>query len=201
MDARTLVCLHGVGGSPQEWAPAARALDGLARIVTEMPAEGGVIMVGHSQGAVRALELSQSHPRRVEAVVLTNGFFPPARGSRTMAGAAWDYGRHRVQYLREVASRGRAPHPTGAGARQLVSLARLGLRPARFHVLAASVRCPVLVVHGDQDHVVPVAFARAAAASHLTWQYREIRDGGHFLHRDRPTEWAAIVERWLAGAV
>ena len=195
------MCLHGVGGSPEEWAPAAQALDGLARIVTEMPAEGGVIVVGHSQGAVGALELSRTHPGRVDALVVTSGFFPPARGNRTMAGAAWDYGRHRVQYVREVAGRGRAPHPTGAGARQLASLARLGLRPGRFHALAASVRCPVLVVHGDQDHVVPVAFARAAVAAHPTWQYREIRGGGHFPHRDRAAEWAAIVERWLAGAV
>jgi pimeloyl-ACP methyl ester carboxylesterase len=71
------------------------------------------------------------------------------------------------------------------------------MRPARFHAVADGVRCPVLVIHGDADHVVPVAFARASASRHPTWTYREIRDAGHFPHRDRPEVWAEIVATWL----
>jgi pimeloyl-ACP methyl ester carboxylesterase len=55
----------------------------------------------------------------------------------------------------------------------------------------------VLVIHGDADHVVPVAFARASATRNPTWTYREIRDAGHFPHRDRPEVWAEIVATWL----
>jgi pimeloyl-ACP methyl ester carboxylesterase len=71
------------------------------------------------------------------------------------------------------------------------------MRPARFHAVAANVRCPVLVIHGDTDHVVPVAFARAAVNRHPTWTYQEIRDAGHFPHRDRPDVWAKIITAWL----
>ena len=55
----------------------------------------------------------------------------------------------------------------------------------------------MLVVHGDHDHVVPVAFARAALATQPAWAYAEIAGGGHFIHRDRAEDWAAIVAPWL----
>ncbi len=52
-------------------------------------------------------------------------------------------------------------------------------------------------VHGDSDHIVPIDFVRAAVAAHPTWVMREIPDAGHFVHRDRPDEWAAVVGAWL----
>jgi fermentation-respiration switch protein FrsA (DUF1100 family) len=53
-------------------------------------------------------------------------------------------------------------------------------------------------VHGAADHVVPVAFAHAAAVRHPAWTYREVPDAGHYLHRDGPAAWAEIVPTWLA---
>jgi pimeloyl-ACP methyl ester carboxylesterase len=76
----------------------------------------------------------------------------------------------------------------------------LAVRPDRYHALADAVRCPVLAVHGDADHLVPVAFARAACARHPAWRYRELAGAGHHPHRDRAAEWAALVCDWL-GAV
>jgi pimeloyl-ACP methyl ester carboxylesterase len=191
------VCLHGLGGSAREWADAARELASHARVVTGMPAEGTVVLLGHSFGAVQALQIAAARPERIAAVVLTGCFFPPARGGRAIAETVVDYARHRVLYVRDLAARGRPPRPSPMGARQLASLARLGLRPRAFHRLADGVRCPVLAVHGDRDHVVPVGFARAAAAAHPAWTLREVHDGGHFVHRDRAPEWAAIVGGWL----
>jgi pimeloyl-ACP methyl ester carboxylesterase len=162
-----------------------------------MPFEGSAVLLGHSFGAVQALEIAAAQPNRVDGVVLTGCFFPPARGGRTLGAAALDYGRHRALYVRDVAARNRAPRPTPTGARRLASLARLGLRPSAFHRLAGAVRAPVLVVHGDSDHVVPIGFARAAATAHPTWTLREVHDGSHFVHRDRPDEWAAVVGAWL----
>ncbi len=192
--------LPGLGGSSAEWAAATRALASPIEIRGALPPTGSAVVIGHSLGAVQALNMAAAHPDRVEGVVLTAGFFPPARGGRSLAATIVDYLRHRASYVREVAGRKRAPRPTRSGARELASLARLGLRPERFHAVAAGVRCPVLVIHGDADHVVPVAFARAGVDRHPTWTYREIRQAGHFPHRDRPDAWAAIVAAWLEPA-
>ena len=149
-------------------------------------------------GGVRALEAATAAPDGVRALVLTAGFFPPARAGRSLPAAAADYAAHRVAYARWVAAQRRAPHPTGAGLRQLGGLARLGLRPDRFHHLASRVRCPVLVIHAADDHVVPIAFASAAAARQPRWDLLTLPTGGHNPHRDRPHEWAALVAPWLA---
>jgi pimeloyl-ACP methyl ester carboxylesterase len=131
-----------------------------------VPRSGSLILVGHSEGGVNALRIAAALSDPVEAVVLASSFFPPARGGRSFTAAVLDYGRHRVLYARDIADRGRRPNPTRRGFGQIASVARLGVRPAAFHRLAAAVACPVLVIHGDQDHVVPVTFARAAAAAH-----------------------------------
>jgi pimeloyl-ACP methyl ester carboxylesterase len=168
-------------------------------IATAMPAEGRAVLLGHSFGGVQALKIAAAEPERVDALVLTGCFFPPARGGRTLAAAALDYARHRALYVRDLAARRRAPRPRPTAARRLASLAWLGLRPSAFHLLADGVRCRVLVVHGDRDHVVPIGFARAAVAVHPTWTLREVEDGGHFAHRDRAVQWAGIVGAWLDG--
>jgi pimeloyl-ACP methyl ester carboxylesterase len=196
--AGVLLILPGLGGSTAEWTAATGALGRPVQIRGPLPPIGSAVVIGHSLGAVQALNVAAAHPDRVEGVVLTGGFFPPARGGRSLLATIVDYLRHRAAYIRDVARRNRAPRPTRRGARELASLARLGMRPERFQALAASVRSPVLVIHGDADHVVPVAFARASATRHPTWAYREIRDAGHFPHRDRPEVWADIVATWLA---
>jgi pimeloyl-ACP methyl ester carboxylesterase len=193
----SLVVLPGLGGSTAEWACAIDALGGRREVHAALPASGSAVVIGHSLGAVEALTVAVWDPDRVDAVVLTASFFPPARAGRTLTTTIIDYGRHRALYVRDLARARRAPHPTPRGARELASLARLGIRPGSFHALAARVRCPVLVIHGDADHVVPVAFARAATARYPAWTYHEIHGAGHFPHRDRFDDWADIVGAWL----
>jgi pimeloyl-ACP methyl ester carboxylesterase len=196
MTDRALVCLHGLGGSPGEWVAAARAL-GWERVHAALPPSGTAILVGHSFGGVEALRLAAAHPARIDAVILTGSFWPPARDGRTLAAAVADYAGHRLAYAREVAGRGRRPRPTRADARRLASLARLGLRPRAFHALGARVAAPVLVLHGTADHLVPIRFARAGARRHPGWTLHELPGAGHRAHRDRPAEWAAAVAPWL----
>jgi len=194
---RTVVCMSGVGGAAAEWDLVSPSLARFGRVSTAPPAAGPLIVVGHSQGGVRALQMAAGEPGRVEAVVLASSFFPPARAGRPLAAAAVDYGRHRIAYARELAGRRRVPSPTRRGLRQMAAVARLGLRPAAFHLLASRAGCPVLVVHGDDDHVVPVSFARAAVAVHPTWTLRALPGAGHRPHRDHPDLWADAVSAWL----
>ena len=194
---RTIVCIGGVGGSPSEWDEVTPLLSRLARVVTTIPARGPLVLIGHSEGGVAALRIAATQSGRVDAVVLASGFFPPARAGRSLPAAAVGYGRHRLLYLRDLAARGRRPSPSWRGIGQMASLARLGLRPAAFHRLAGAVLCPVLVIHGDQDHIVPIAFARAAVAAHPGWTFRQLRGAGHNPHRDEPAAWATAVAEWL----
>jgi pimeloyl-ACP methyl ester carboxylesterase len=201
MGDHALVWLPGLGGSPADLERAAGLLPSGIRVTSEVPGEGPVMVVGHSFGAVAALRFAGDLPARVEAAVLTGGFYPPARDGRSVSVTVRDYARHRALYARELAGRGRGPRPTMKSARRLALLARLGLHPGTFHTLADRVRCPLLVVHGALDHVVPVAFAHAAAARHPTWSYHECPEGGHFMHRDAADLWADVVGTWLAPIV
>ena len=129
---RTVVCMSGVGGSAAEWDLVSPSLARFGQVSTAPPAAGPLIVVGHSQGGVRALQMAAGEPGRVEAVVLASSFFPPARAGRPLAAAAVDYGRHRIAYARELAGRRRVPSPTRRGLRQMAAVARLGLRRRRF---------------------------------------------------------------------
>ena len=194
-----IVCLPGLGDPARDWPQATRLLSQYGAVSTAMPASGPAIVIGHSQGALRALELAAARPERVVGLVLTSGVFPPARNGRSTAASAVDYVRRRVRYLRRVAAHGRRPRPTRSAAGRMPRMARLVLRPGAYHALADAVRCPVLVMHGDQDDLVPVDFARAAVARHPRWDYRELAGGGHVLQRDDAERWASLVGAWLEG--
>jgi pimeloyl-ACP methyl ester carboxylesterase len=180
-----------------EWTRATRALGEPREISAGLPPAGSAVVIGHSLGGVQALKIAAAHPAQVRALVLTNSFFPPARDGRSIAATLADYGRHRALYLREVARRKRTPRPTLRGVHELGELARMGIHPEAFYGVASSVKCPVLVVHANDDHLVPVAFARAASRRCPTWTYHELGPAGHFAHRDQPEAWAEILRAWL----
>jgi pimeloyl-ACP methyl ester carboxylesterase len=198
---RSIVCVGGIGAPTGEWDGLRSGLDGLGHVVPAIPRRDRLVLVGHSEGGVRVLEVAGAQPDRVDAVVLTSSFFPPARAGRSFTATLVDYGRHRVRYVRAVAVRGRRPRPTRQAVGQIAGVARLGLRPGRFHDLAAAVTCPVLVVHGSDDDVVPVAFARAATARHENWALVVLDGAGHRPHADQPEAWTETVRDWLSATL
>jgi len=60
------------------------------------------------------------------------------------------------------------------------------------------IECPVLVLHGRRDRLVPVGFARAAVQDHPGWQLRIFPDLGHVPQMEAPDRWLTAVEHWLA---
>lgn len=66
-----------------------------------------------------------------------------------------------------------------------------------YRTIADSVRCPVLLLHGDQDRLVPVTVARAAARAHANWTYTELTGVGHVPQLEVPDETARLVVGWL----
>jgi pimeloyl-ACP methyl ester carboxylesterase len=77
------------------------------------------------------------------------------------------------------------------------SLVRLGFDAESFHATAGQVAAPVLVVHGRDDHHVPVDFAIAAAARHPAWTLRVLDGAGHDPHVLQPDRWLTVVTPWL----
>ena len=77
------------------------------------------------------------------------------------------------------------------------SLVRLLIDPRRYRKAMASIRVPVLLVHGDRDRLVPVAAARDIARRHPGWRYVELADVGHIPQLQVPERLAADVLAWL----
>jgi pimeloyl-ACP methyl ester carboxylesterase len=62
-----------------------------------------------------------------------------------------------------------------------------------------AVTCPVLLVHGQRDRLVPVAMARMAVRAHPDWSLAELPDVGHVPQLEAPVDTAAVIKAWLAG--
>jgi len=79
------------------------------------------------------------------------------------------------------------------------SIMRLGRRPDVAARILDAVRCPVLVMHGGRDRLVPVAFAQAALRAHPAWRGRILPDLGHIPQLEAPDRWLSEVADWHAG--
>ncbi|MFL6097217.1 MAG: alpha/beta fold hydrolase [Blastococcus sp.] len=81
------------------------------------------------------------------------------------------------------------------------SLLRLLVDPRRYRTAMASIRVPVLLVHGDRDRLVPVAAARDIARRHPTWRFIELAEVGHVPQLQVPDRLAKDVLAWLEETV
>jgi pimeloyl-ACP methyl ester carboxylesterase len=77
------------------------------------------------------------------------------------------------------------------------SLLKLLVDPRRYRRAMASIRVPVLLVHGDRDRLVPVAAARDISRRHPTWRYIELAGVGHVPQLQVPDRVARDVLTWL----
>ncbi|MGA9161298.1 MAG: alpha/beta fold hydrolase [Actinomycetota bacterium] len=78
------------------------------------------------------------------------------------------------------------------------SLLALGRRSDVARRIVGSVKCPVLVIHGREDRLVPVGFAIGALELRPDWDVRLIPKVGHVPQMEAPERWLAAVEDWLA---
>ena len=79
------------------------------------------------------------------------------------------------------------------------SLMALGRHREVVRWIVNSVKCPVLVIHGRSDRLVPVGFAEAAARMRPDWDLRLLPKVGHVPQMEAPERWLGLVEGWLAG--
>jgi|GEM_PF-113030 len=84
-------------------------------------------------------------------------------------------------------------------ARSVVSAAGyIAGRPYRCAI--NSVRCPVLMLHGTLDRLIPVATARIVARAHPDWSLVVLPGVGHVPQLEAPLECATEIREWLSPA-
>jgi 3-oxoadipate enol-lactonase len=174
-------------------------------------------VLGQSMGGTIAATVAIEHPGRVHRLVLASSGpggtqAVPPRPDVMAKLMAMSQGRlEPEEMVSAVTGRGFAErHPEVIAAvgrqhraeqvdRSVIGLqvqASLGFDPARL----GDVRAPTLVVHGDDDPVVPLENGRLLAAA-IPGARMEVLPGvGHMLGHEAPEEFAQLVEEFLSAA-
>jgi N-formylmaleamate deformylase len=172
------------------------------------------ILLGHSMGAVTALETARRYPKLVSGIALEDP--PPwwvsanARRTNHAPMQAWARGikRHTPRELIAMAAKS---DPQWAIAERM-PWAEAKLRTS-FEVINGvqaaspdwgsslkSIKCPVLLIGGDTSARSLISAADAAALERLLpqTQYAHIAGAGHSIRRDRPSEYLRAVKPFFA---
>jgi glycerol-3-phosphate dehydrogenase len=74
----------------------------------------------------------------------------------------------------------------------------LGRRRRVARWILDAIACPVLVIHGREDRLVPLRSAEAALVGHPSCEMRLLPKVGHVPQMEAPDRWLAAVDEWLA---
>jgi len=225
--------LHGFGGAAEHWEPLCRELAGTEAVAVDLPGHGanagtpldvparsldadladltaalggpdGIVVAGHSLGALVALRLAIAAPHRVRGLILLTSGFPfrvhpeladqLSRGEPEPAFLAGSLRRPSDQQALRLVSEGfrrmRRPGPEsriwgiGEGETDIGDLGR--------------VRVPALVIVAGKDVVTSPRKGRALAAALPGAELLELPDAGHYVHLEDAAQVAGHVRGFLA---
>ena len=101
----------------------------------------------------------------------------------------------RAEMVAQAEERVGYPESSRAYAEAAGSLFRYLAQPMRDDL--AAVHAPTLMIHGTQDRLVPVSFARAVAEHRPEWQLEVFDDCGHVPMLEYPERFVDTVVAWL----
>ncbi|MEP6623917.1 MAG: alpha/beta hydrolase [Acidimicrobiia bacterium] len=101
----------------------------------------------------------------------------------------------RAKLVELAAERNQYPEAAGAYAQSGGTLFRYIVTRMRSDIDTLS--APTMVMHGRQDRLVPVSFARAVAQRRTHWQYVELADCGHAPQLEAPARFVDLVGHWI----
>jgi pimeloyl-ACP methyl ester carboxylesterase len=90
-----------------------------------------------------------------------------------------------------------AERDVSTAMRSVIFTAGYGVGQA-YRRAIGSVSCPVLLLHGRRDRLVPVSAARAAVRGRPGWTLVELPGVGHVPQLEAPAECAQAIVAWLA---
>jgi pimeloyl-ACP methyl ester carboxylesterase len=157
-------CGHGDAAGHCTWGEAeANEALAIARWLSERRGGGTVVLAGYSMGAVIALEAAVKEPPLVHAVIADS----PYRFPKDVIG-------------RVLGHRGIPRWPMLPLAMWVVSRRSPTIRDVDAARFAAGVQCPVLLIHGEADHIVPLEHVQAIAdACGHTCRFEVFDDADH----------------------
>jgi 3-oxoadipate enol-lactonase len=172
------------------------------------------VVVGSSMSSLVAVELAVAHPDLVTALVLVGGFpkLTPEGRERfeERARLAETEGMGPLADLVPVGAFGAATHQTQPA---LVGLFRQGIlandpmayaascraiRDADVTPLLRQVRCPTLILLGEQEVVGPLPAARALKAGITHAGVRVLPQAGHLPFLEQPAAFNAALQEFIA---
>jgi pimeloyl-ACP methyl ester carboxylesterase len=80
------------------------------------------------------------------------------------------------------------------------SIAAVMMRRRTFQRLVHRVSCPVLLLHGERDRLVPVEASRRLAAERPDWTFQVFPGVGHVPQIEAPDGVAAAIAGWMVAA-
>ena len=182
------------------------------RILAEAPPR--FVLAGHSMGGYIAFEIMRQAPQRVAKLALLNTQARPdtpevTARRRGLIGRARDGGLHDViDELQPL-----VVHPSRAGDTDLrrlfhdmaddvgaegfinsqtAMMARVDSRPT-----LATIKCPTLVLTGDQDMLIPNTQSKEIAEGIVAAKLVILADCGHCPQPERPEATASALAEWL----
>lgn len=203
-----LVDLAGHGDSAPADGPLGvkDLLDGIEAVATAESGDGRVTFVGNSLGGWLALLYADRHPDRVAQVLLVNGAAIRDDGSGARVNLLPRNRQEAGRALQATMSPASAPVP-GFVIDDLVRrapaspLARLMAAPPPDEFLIdarlGGLRIPVTLIWGEDDQVLPVAYAKKVASVLPQAELVLLPRCGHIPQRECPDQLRPALERAL----
>ncbi len=197
-------------GPPLEDIPA--MADWLARLL-DAAGVAKAKVVGHSMGAITAIEMAARHPERTEALALL-GATSAMPVNAALLDATRDDPALAIQFIVSWAYGAKA-HLGGmrapglwmlAGGQRLLERGAAGMLFADFNACnayqggdqaTAKVSCPTLILCGDRDRMTPARDGRALAGSIKESRLETIADGGHMMMIEEPDQTLDALKSFL----
>jgi pimeloyl-ACP methyl ester carboxylesterase len=105
-----------------------------------------------------------------------------------------------VTVARQAQLRPETEREISAAARSMIAIFASDLLSGAYRRAIGSITCPVLLLHGTRDRLVPIAVARAAARAHPAWTMIEMPGAGHVPQLEAPDDTASAITNWLGNA-
>ncbi len=105
-----------------------------------------------------------------------------------------------VTVARQALSSPETEGDISASARSMIAIFAGDLLGGAYRRAIGSITCPVLLLHGTHDRLVPIAVARAAARANPAWTMIEMPGVGHVPQLEAPDDTASVIIGWLGTA-
>lgn len=212
---------RGTGRSDKPAGPYSISMlaDDAARVLDALHVERAHV-IGHSMGGYITQNLALRHPARVRSVTLagTSPGGPATEPFPEETARAWREAAHLppLDYARKTMPISFAPGWAEAHPQQLESYLQRRLQfptpavcwQAQYAACTGhaqngerveNIKVPALVIHGEQDRVVPFANGRQLAQRIAGSQWLPMPGVGHVPYLERREEFTAVVRAHLAG--